>query len=78
MLQQLRENVGMTQAELAEHLGVGRGFVGHMELGRAHITPDRLEALRTLFSLDECSFMDLYCWAAESSRALREARREAA
>ena len=78
MLRELRNAAHLTQQELGERLGVGHAMVGHMESGRAYITPDRLCILRDVFDLNQSEFVALCEWAAMKARKLRRARKEAA
>ena len=44
----LRTNIGLTQADLAEHLGVSRKAVGGWEAGESYPKAEHLKALLTL------------------------------
>lgn len=45
VIKSLRADLGISQAKLAAHLGCTQGSVGHYEVGRQVIPPERAAAL---------------------------------
>jgi transcriptional regulator with XRE-family HTH domain len=46
-----RLRLGMTQAELGEHLGMGNTAVSALELGRSVVAPERFSTMADLFGV---------------------------
>ena len=55
-LRDLRDEAGLTQAEVAKHLGVVPTTVSSFELGRGAPSPERYDALAALFGVDRAEF----------------------
>lgn len=53
----LRKQNNMTLEQLADKLGVTRGFVGHLEKGRRKISIEHLEEIAELFDVDIAYFL---------------------
>lgn len=52
-LRYIRKAYSMTQAELAQTIGVSRGNIANLELGNVHPTPMFLNCLALTFHLDK-------------------------
>lgn len=57
MVKQLRENAGLTQAELAERLDVSRPAIGTWESGKARPRLNKLQQLADLFNVTVAELM---------------------
>jgi transcriptional regulator with XRE-family HTH domain len=56
-LAQLREAQGLTQPELAERIGAGSQYIGHLETGRIKTPPwDKLKKLATALNVSVGDF----------------------
>jgi transcriptional regulator with XRE-family HTH domain len=51
-LKQLRDDAGLTQAELAAKIGVSRGYLARLEMGRHDPPLSRLQALAKALKVD--------------------------
>lgn len=58
-LRSLRENKGLSIAELARLIGTTRSFVSHCESTREGLGPIGLNVLRKFAAALDCSFIDL-------------------
>ena len=58
MLREVRIQAGLTQRELAEKLGVSRGFVSKVEAGLTPLPPDRARQVEEVLNLPEGSIRE--------------------
>jgi len=67
-----RERAGMTQAQLADRLGVGAAWVSHRETGHCRISLDDAQALANALVMENSEWLTLRFAAPERPDAASE------
>jgi transcriptional regulator with XRE-family HTH domain len=65
-LRNLREQAGVSIADVSERVGMGRPHLSHIEAGRTNIPSDRLRELAAIFGRTDAPFVDALVSLSES------------